>query len=326
MNEFLANDAARIAMLLLLFVAVAGVAYGITVALGERRQVRDRLISGGPAAGEGDSGSPVEGLRTHDARGAWVALVTAIEKAGIPLVDSKDATLRSRLVAAGYKQDYAPRAYSLIRLGLVIGLPIGIFVLLWISGNRPSPLKLYFVGMIAARAGLYFPSLWVRARAARRQREIINGFPDALDLMLVCVEAGLGLEAAFSRVGMEMTRSHPLLAEQLGTVVLDLRAGRSQEDALRRMADRAGADEIRAFATLLIQSHKLGSSVAQTLRTYASEMREKRRMRAEEKAHRLPVLLSIPLVTCMLPVMIGVLMLPAVIRTMRVVIPAMAGG
>ena len=230
------------------------------------------------------------------------------------------------LVAAGYKQDYAPRAYSLIRLGLVIGLPIGIFVLLWISGNRPSPLKLYFVGMIAAMAGLYFPSLWVRARAARRQREIINGFPDALDLMLVCVEAGLGLEAAFSRVGMEMTRSHPLLAEQLGTVVLELRAGRSQEDALRRMADRAGADEIRAFATLLIQSHKLGSSVAQTLRTYASEMREKRRMRAEEKAHRLPVLLSIPLVTCMLPVMIGVLMLPAVIRTMRVVIPAMAGG
>ena len=109
----------------------------------------------------------------------------------------------------------------------------------------------------------------MRARADRRQREIINGFPDALDLMLVCVEAGLGLEAAFSRVGMEMTRSHPLLAEQLGAVVLELRAGRSQEDALRRMADRAGADEIRAFATLLIQSHKLGSSIAQTLRIYA---------------------------------------------------------
>ena len=326
MNEFLANDAARIAMLLLLFVAVAGVAYGITVALGERRQVRDRLISGGPAAGEGDSGSPVEGLRTHDARGAWVALVTAIEKAGIPLVDSKDATLRSRLVAAGYKQDYAPRAYSLIRLGLVIGLPIGIFVLLWISGNRPSPLKLYFVGMIAAMAGLYFPSLWVRARAARRQREIINGFPDALDLMLVCVEAGLGMDSAFARVGMEMTESHPKLAEQFGAVVLELRAGRSHEDALRRMADRAGADEIRAFATLLIQSSKLGSSIAQTLRVYASEMREKRRLRAEEKAHRLPVLLSVPLVGCMLPVMIGVLMLPAAIRIIRTMVPALQGG
>jgi tight adherence protein C len=324
MNEFLANDAARIALLLLLFVAVTGVAYGLTITLGERRQVRGRLISGGPVAGEDDPENPIAGLRTHDARGAWVALVTAIERAGIPLVDTKDETLRSRLVAAGYRQDYAPRAYSLLRLALVIGLPVGIFGLMWASGSRPSLMKLYFIGMIAALAGLYFPSLWVRARAARRQREIINGFPDALDLMLVCVEAGLGLEAAFSRVGMEMTRSHPLLAEQLGTVVLELRAGRSQEDALRRMADRAGADEIRAFATLLIQSHKLGSSVAQTLRTYASEMRERRRMRAEEKAHRLPVLLSIPLVTCMLPVMIGVLMLPAVIRTMRVVIPAMA--
>lgn len=323
MNEFLASDATRIAMLLLLFVAVAGVAYGLVVIFGERREVRGRLASGGAGVSVADPENPIEGLRAHDARGAWIALVTAIERAGIPLVDTKDESLRSRLVAAGYRQEYAPRAYSLLRLVLVIGLPVAIFGLMWISGSRPSVVKLYFIGMLAALAGLYFPSLWIRAKAARRQQEIINGFPDALDLMLVCVEAGLGLEAAFSRVGMEMTRSHPLLAEQLGTVVLELRAGRSQEDALRRMADRAGADEIRAFATLLIQSHKLGSSVAQTLRTYAAEMRERRRMRAEEKAHRLPVLLSIPLVTCMLPVMIGVLMLPAVIRTMRVVVPAL---
>jgi len=168
--------------------------------------------------------------------------------------------------------------------------------------------------------------VFVRARADRRQREIINAFPDGLDLMLVCVEAGLGLEAAFSRVGMEMTTSHPRLAEQLGAVVLELRAGRGMEDALRRMSDRAGAEEIQAFTTLLIQSTKLGSSIAQTLRTYASEMREKRRMRAEEKAHRLPVLLSIPLVACMLPAMIGVLMLPAAIRVVRSVVPALAGG
>ena len=174
--------------------------------------------------------------------------------------------------------------------------------------------------------GLYLPVV-VRARPRRPPAaEIINGFPDALDLMLVCVEAGLGLEAAFARVGMEMTESHPRLAEQFGTVVLELRAGRSHEDALRRMADRAGADEIRAFATLLIQSTKLGSSIAQTLRIYAAEMRERRRMRAEEKAHRLPVLLSIPLVACMLPVMIGVLMLPAAIRVMRAVMPALGPG
>ena len=325
MNELLANDAVRAAILLLLFVAVVAVAFGVASMLGERREVRGRLITGEMSQALDSEGAPVPALRAYDARGAWIAMVTAIERAGIPLVDTNDSTLRSRLVAAGYPQEQAPRVYSLLRLVLVIGIPVTIFVLLWLSGSRPSVTKLYFIGMFAALFGLYFPSLWVRARAAGRQREIINGFPDALDLMLVCVEAGLGLEAAFSRVGMEMTRSHPLLAEQLGSVVLELRAGRSQEDALRRMADRAGADEIRAFATLLIQSHKLGSSVAQTLRIYASEMRERRRMRAEEKAHRLPVLLSIPLVTCMLPVMIGVLMLPAVIRTIRIVVPALGG-
>jgi tight adherence protein C len=125
---------------------------------------------------------------------------------------------------------------------------------------------------------------------------------------------------------MEITESHPRIAEQFGAVVLEMRAGRNREDALRRLADRAGSDEIRAFATLLIQSTKLGSSIAQTLRIYASEMREKRRLRAEEKAHRLPVLLSVPLVTCMLPVMIGVLMLPASIRVIRAIVPALKAG
>ena len=325
MTELLANDAVRIALLAVLFLAVAAVVYGLVSLLEDRREMHQRLVAGGTSA-QSDVPQPGAGLRVHDARGAWLSLVTAIEKAGIPLVDTKDATIRSRLVAAGYTQEYAPRVYTLVRLALVVGLPLGTFALLWAGGNSPSLMKLYLIGLIAAALGLYIPNLWIRIKADRRQREIINGFPDALDLMLVCVEAGLGLEAAFSRVGMEMTRSHPLLAEQLGAVVLELRAGRSQEDALRRMADRAGADEIRAFSTLLIQSHKLGSSIAQTLRIYAAEMRERRRMRAEEKAHRLPVLLSIPLVTCMLPVMIGVLMLPAVIRTIRVLIPAMSGG
>jgi len=323
MAEVLSNGVVQAAMLFLLFLAVVGVAYGVASMFGERRAVRERLSGGSNTLAEMDGVQLGAGLRVHDARGAWISLVTAIEKAGIPLVDTKDATLRSRLVAAGYTREHAPRVYSLVRLIMVIGLPLAAVGFMWASGSSPSATKLYLIGMIAALFGLYLPSVWIRAKADRRQREIINGFPDALDLMLVCVEAGLGLEAAFSRVGMEMTRSHKLLAEQLGAVVLELRAGRSQEDALRRMADRAGADEIRAFSTLLIQSHKLGSSIAQTLRTYAGEMRERRRMRAEEKAHRLPVLLSIPLVTCMLPVMIGVLMLPAVIRTIRIMLPAL---
>jgi tight adherence protein C len=252
--------------------------------------------------------------------------VNTIERQGLSLVDTKDAALRQKMVAAGYTAPYAPRVYTLVRLVMVFGLPLLVILLFWLRGSSPSMFKLYLSLVFAAAMGLYLPSVFIRAKADRRQRALVNAFPDALDLMLVCVEAGLGLEAAFARVGMEMTTSHPLLAEQFGAVVLELRAGRSHEDALRRMADRAGADDIRAFATLLIQSTKLGSSISQTLRTYASEMREKRRMRAEEKAHRLPVLISIPLVACMLPTMIGVLMLPAVIRTVRTVMPALHGG
>jgi len=315
------NPVLRLLLLALLFASVAVVAYFVAQVINARQLTRRRLFEDGPRAG---GGTPLAGsLRSERAESAWLKLVNSIEKSGLSLVDSKDEALRQRLASAGFTASYAPRMYTLIRLVLVIGLPIVVFALFWTTGSSPSVVKLYFSLIIAAALGLYIPNLFVRAKADRRQRDLINGFPDALDLMLVCVEAGLGLEAAFSRVGMEMTTSHPRLAEQFGAVVLELRAGRSHEDALRRMADRAGADEIRAFATLLIQSTKLGSSIAQTLRTYASEMREKRRMRAEEKAHRLPVLISIPLVGCMLPVMIGVLMLPAAIRVVRAVLPAL---
>jgi tight adherence protein C len=312
----------RFGILLGLFALVAAAAYFVTEAITARQASRSRLV-------EGDlGGHQVIGasLRSEQAEGAWLKLVNGIEKAGLSLVDTRDDSLRKKLVAAGYTATYAPRLYTLIRLVLVIGLPVSLFALMWSTGSTPSILKVYAAVVISALAGLYLPAIFIAAKADRRQQEIINGFPDALDLMLVCVEAGLGMDSAFARVGMEMTASHPRLAEQFGAVVLELRAGRSHEDALRRMADRAGAEEIRAFATLLIQSSKLGSSIAQTLRVYAAEMRERRRMRAEEKAHRLPVLLSMPLVGCMLPVMIGVLMLPAMIRVIRTMMPAMGGG
>ena len=325
MTELIAqNLLLKLALLAGLFALVMAATYLVASAIGRRQVMRQRLV------GEVDpvslrSDLP-DALRVRDTSGAWIKLVNAVERAGLSLVDTKDQILRAKLIAAGYKAPHAPRVYTLIRLMLVIGLPLALFAWISLSGSSPSIIRLYFTLIIAAAAGLYVPALFISAKAGRRQETMINSFPDALDLMLVCVEAGLGIEAAFARVGQEMTASHPLLAEQLGLVVLELRAGRSREDALRRMADRSGADEIRAFATLLIQSTKLGSSIAQTLRVYATEMRERRRMRAEEKAHRLPVLISIPLVVCMLPVMIGVLMLPAVIRTIRQVLPALGGG
>jgi tight adherence protein C len=313
----------RLALLTLLFALVAATAYFIAQGFGARQVTRKRLLEGGSA---GHVTQTLGSLRNERVESSWLKLVNSIEKRGISLVDTKDAALRQRLISAGFSATYAPRVYTLLRLVLVVGLPVLVLLMFAMGDDSPSMFKLYMSLVIAAAMGLYLPSLFVRARADRRQRELINGFPDALDLMLVCVEAGLGLEAAFSRVGMEMTTSHPLLAEQFGAVVLELRAGRSHDDALRRMADRAGVDDIRAFCTLLIQSTKLGSSIAQTLRTYSSEMREKRRLRAEEKAHRLPVLISIPLVACMLPTMIGVLMLPAAIRVVRAVMPALHGG
>lgn len=312
----------RWGILLGLFVLVAAGAYFATVAIGARQMSRRRLAHGTDIGGNATIGTS---LRSQQQETAWLKLVNGIEKAGLSLVDTRDATMRRRLAAAGYTAPYAPRMYTLIRLVLVIALPVLLFGLLWATGSVPSLLKVYGIVVISALAGLYLPAVFIAAKADRREREIVNGFPDALDLMLVCVEAGLAMDAAFARVGMEMTTSHPRLAEQFGAVVLELRAGRSHEDALRRMADRAGADEIRAFATLLIQSSKLGSSIAQTLRVYAAEMRERRRLRAEEKAHRLPVLLSVPLVGCMLPVMIGVLMLPAMIRIIRAVMPNLGG-
>ena len=319
-----ANPVLRTATLLALFIAVVVAVYFIATAVSGRQIARRRLAE--PTSGGAEVAMSGSSLRSIAAEGAWVKLVNAVEKTGLSLVDTKDESLRKKMAAAGYTAPYAPRVYTLIRLVCVIGLPALTLLMLWAGNKSPSLLQLYFILSIVAVLGLYGPSLFIRAKADRRQRQIVNGFPDALDLMLVCVEAGLGLEAAFTRVGMEITISHPLLAEQYGAVVLELRAGRSREDALRRMADRAGVDEIHAFATLLIQSTKLGSSLAQTLRVYAAEMREKRRMRAEEKAHRLPVLLSTPLVACMLPVMIGVLMLPAAIRVIRILVPALSGG
>lgn len=311
----------RFAFLTIIFLVVTMAVVLINGLVVNRIAVRRRLETiahtGEAVVGQGGS------LRAEKSNSAWSRLVNEIEKRGISLVDTNQEGVRAKMIAAGYTSREAPRIFTLVRIVTTLAFPAVFLFSAMLSKEPPSVLKLYLFGAGLAVLGLYFPNIFIQAKIDRRQREIVNGFPDALDLMLVCVEAGLGLEAAFDRVGREMTLSHPLVANMLGTVVLELRAGRSREEALRRMSDRVQVDEIRAFCTLLIQSEKLGSSIGQTLRVYAAEMREKRRLRAEEKAHRLPVLLSIPLVTCMLPVMIGVLMLPAAIRIIRDVMPYM---
>lgn len=313
----------RLALLALVFIIVVAMVMLMTNAIARRAATRARLNEvRGEQFGLTDSAS----LRGDNMAKGWHKLTELIEKSGISLVDTQGESLRARLIAAGYNSPLAPKLFTAARLGLLVFLPAILIGAIFLGGTEMSPFKLYLFGVVLAIFGLYAPNLFISAKADRRREAIVNGFPDSLDLMLVCVEAGLGMEAAFDRVGREMQNSHPLVAQMLSIVTLELRAGSTREEALRNMASRTQVTEIRSFATLLIQSDKLGSSIGETLRVYASEMREKRRMRAEEKAHRLPVLLSVPLVACMLPVMIGVLMLPAIIRVIREMLPAMGGG
>ena len=323
LEQILASTILRTALLIGVFVVVFLISFMVIGFVNRRAAVRGELQKI-----QGQSALEVEGIsaRRQDNKSAWAGIVEAVERTGLHLGDTNDARLRKNLIAAGYTSPTAPRVYTLIRLALVFILP-GLFLLLMLT--RPEPpsfLAIYVFCSILGLMGLFLPSLFIQAKADRRTEEVVNGFPDALDLMLVCMEAGLGVEAALDRVARETARSHPLVAGMLGTAVMQLRAGSSREEAFRRMADAAGVDEIRSFTTLLIQSDKLGTSVSSTLRVYAEEMREKRRMRAEEKAHRLPVLISIPLVVFMLPTMIGVIMLPASIRMVREIFPMMAGG
>lgn len=322
-EQILASPTLRLALLLAVFTFVAVLSFAVMVLVGRRSAVRGELkkIQLG-----GDSGANPLVAPRQDKRAAWDAIVDTVEKAGLHLGDTKDARLREKMISAGYSSPSAPRVYTLIRFLAVFILP-GLFLAIALTREEPpSFLTMYVFGSILGLMGLLIPSLYIQAKADRRQEQVINGFPDALDLMLVCMEAGLGVEAALDRVAREIASSHPLVASLLGTAVLQLRAGATREEAFKRMADAAGVDEIRSFTTLLIQSDKLGTSVSATLRVYAEEMREKRRMRAEEKAHRLPVLISIPLVVFMLPTMIGVIMLPAAIRMVRDIFPLMAGG
>jgi len=321
MIDILASSfALRFAALFAIFLAVAGMVGIAARAISSRSLVRQRLAESGHIDVIASSQ-----LRERKKNNAWVQLTEAIERAGIPLIDEKNDALRAKLAMAGFPSPSAARIFTLVRLTLLLALP-GLYLLYALnSPQQPTLVHMYLISVVLAVVGMYAPNTWLTARAEGRKQEIVNGFPDCLDLMLICVEAGLGMEAAFDRVGRETMRSHPRLAEILSVATLELRAGASREQALRSMAQRAQVEEIKSFTTLLIQSDKLGTSIGKTLRIYSDEMREKRRLRAEEKAHRLPVLLSIPLVACLLPTMIGVLMLPAAIRVVKIILPIMRG-
>jgi tight adherence protein C len=311
------------AFLVVLFFAVLLAVLGATAMVGNRGAVSRRLAGDTVAVG-GSSGAPR--LRYESREGFWNDLVSAVEKR-VPLVDETNRSLmKRRLLQAGVMGPSVVRNFYAVKFFLTICLPVGFLLVAPLFGASLSNQKVIFAALGLCVAGLYLPSLWLSHRIASRQQAIAEGFPDALDMLVVCVEAGLGLDAAFNRVGAELTRSHPALATQFALVSLELRAGKSRADALRNLADRIGLDEVNSFVTLMVQSDSLGTSIAQTLTVHADEMRNRRMMRAEEKAHKLPVKLTVPLVVFILPCMMTVILLPGIIGIVRKLLPALSGG
>jgi tight adherence protein C len=233
--------------------------------------------------------------------------------------------LKRELALAGFTSPNAHVWFVIARFGLAIGLPLLFLALQSTSPHPFSGIALIFWALILCGVGLVGPSSFVTRRAAARRTELEFEFPDALDMIVVCVEAGLGLDAALMRVGKEVAVSHPRIAKEFARVTEEIRAGRGRPDALRAMADRTGVDGVKSFVGLIVQTEALGTSVAQTLRTYSTELRETRFLKAEEKAMRVPVLMTVPLVTCILPVIVTALLLPPMIDVMRELLPALEG-
>jgi tight adherence protein C len=255
--------------------------------------------------------------------GVWDEIVKPLEKYFMDQQENSQSNLRMRLMQAGFVGTNVVRNYFLVRTVLAIGVPAAFLFLVPTIAGGLSVRKIMLLTFALGLAGLYLPGIFVSNRVERRQRAIAEAFPDALDMLVVCVEAGLGLDAAFTRVGTHIAPAHPILASELGMVSLELRAGKSRADALRNFSKRIGLREINSFVTLLLQSDALGASIGQTLRIHSEEMRAHRMLRAEEMAHKLPVKLTIPLVLCVLPVMFLAVMLPGMLTIFRVIIPSL---
>ena len=224
------------------------------------------------------------------------------------------SALRLRLIQAGYPNAAAVPLYLGTRILLPAALGVGSLLLLPILGVSAIKVILgvvYFTGL-----GYVLPTLVVGMRIRRRQKEMQRALPDALDMLVVSVEAGLGLNQALVRVADEIFRLSPVLAEQMTLVNLEIRAGTAREEALRNLADRTGLADIASLTGMLIQTDRFGTSVAQALRIHADTMRTKRRQRAEEAAAKTTIKLIFPLVFCIFPALFVVILGPAMIQIM----------
>ena len=249
-----------------------------------------------------------------------ISLTRPLAKLSVPEEGWEESPVRIRFINAGWRKSTAPALFYAAKTGLTLLLPILMYLLL-----RHGDHKLFLWGVAAAATGYYLPDLWLKHCLTERQREVFETFPDALDLMTVCVEAGLAMDAALARVAQEIGMKSEILAEELQLVTLELRAGSTKDKALRNLALRTGVEDVDALVTLLIQAERFGTSIAASLRVQSEQLRTKRRQRAEETAAKIALKLLFPLIFFIFPALMVVLMGPAILQIYRVLLPAMKG-
>ena len=312
-------SAIQIIYLVLVFAAVSVVALVILLQLGPR-PVQQRL----------DRLSPEKATAAESAAPAWIQRVVElsgpIAKLSLPTEGWETSKLRIRFMNAGYRTSSAPVLFFTAKTILTLLLPGLLLLYAGATGTslQQNTFLMLLVGLAAI--GYFLPNFLLERQIAHRKREIFENFPDAIDLMTVCVEAGLGLDAALARVGEEMRLTSPTMAEEMHLVNLELRAGSTRERALRNLALRTGVEEVDMLVAMLVQADRFGTSVADSLRVHSDSLRTKRRQRAEETAAKIPIKLLFPLIFCIFPSMLLVLLGPAFISIYRVLLPTLGGG
>lgn len=311
----------QILLLALIFVAVTAAVLGIGLAVTRGAAVRERLRALDSGAAVLDQPPEVSEWQERIVKAA-----KPVARLATPTDEEEVSKLRAKFLHAGIRQQSAPVLYFAAKAVLAVLLPLAfLFSARFGSWNLSTQSSTALLVLLAA-IGYYVPSVVLSWLTRRRQLELFEAFPDALDLIIVCVEAGLGLDMAINKTAEEMRIRSPELAEELELVALELRVGASRERALRNLAMRTGLDEVGTFATMLIQADRFGTSLAESLRVHADMLRTRRRLRAEEAAAKIALKLLFPLIFCIFPSLLLVLLGPAMIQIYRILLPTMAGG
>jgi tight adherence protein C len=296
-------DAQILASIVVLFVSVASATAAALWWLTDPQESRRRLAHA--------AGSPTAGpLRQSVMGDAPSRLATQVRKF-VPKSPREMSRIQRMMASAGYYNEWAAIAFAIVQYLL----PAAVFGLgVWQFGRSGTVL---LFSAIAAVLVYFVPTLWLGQRIEARRTEIRNGLPDAIDLLIVCIEAGSGIDQAIMRVGEELTVAYPALSREMELISTEIRAGKPRLEAFKNFAERTKVDDVRSLVAMLVQTDRFGTSVGQALRTHADTSRTKRRQRAEEKAAKLGVKLLFPLVFCLFPAFYLVVIGPSMLQIFR---------